>query len=156
MSDKLHIAICQVVAIMNVTVMDNPDLIRAHDILRVALIEYADDAVAEVRSIPQGVRDLLAVIHRDGGHHTAEVGLEDSLIDAEAVVVKLLANSYDAALQERMLVLERQRDEATSKLFQMTKERDRYRRTLGRIAEGDPAPMLVARAVLDGAEWNVK
>lgn len=26
--------------------------------------------------------DLLAIIHRDGGHHTAEVGLEQSVKDA--------------------------------------------------------------------------
>lgn len=32
--------------------------------------------------------DLLAVIHGDGGHHTAEVGFLQSIADAKAVVLR--------------------------------------------------------------------
>jgi hypothetical protein len=34
-----------------------------------------------------GVEDLLAVIHRDGGHHTAAVGIKQSCRDAEKLVL---------------------------------------------------------------------
>ena len=34
----------------------------------------------------QGVLDLLATIHRDGGHHTEAVGLEQSVKDAMRLV----------------------------------------------------------------------
>ena len=39
-------------------------------------------------SLENAVRNLLAVIHRDGGHHTARVGLERSLEDAEKAVIE--------------------------------------------------------------------
>lgn len=39
--------------------------------------------------------DLLAVIHRDGGQHTGEVGTVQSCKDAEAVVQKLLYKTED-------------------------------------------------------------
>ena len=32
------------------------------------------------------IEGLLSVIHRDGGHHTAEVGVEQSLKDAERII----------------------------------------------------------------------
>jgi hypothetical protein len=32
------------------------------------------------------LEELLAVIHRDGGHHTAEVGIEQSCKDAERII----------------------------------------------------------------------
>lgn len=35
------------------------------------------------------LRTLLAVIHRDGGHHTHAVGLEQSVKDARGEVIKL-------------------------------------------------------------------
>ena len=34
--------------------------------------------------------NLLAVIHRDGGHHTTKVGFKKSCTDAEDVVLRLL------------------------------------------------------------------
>lgn len=37
----------------------------------------------------QAVGNLLAVIHGDGGHYLAKVGLEQACIDAEAVVTQL-------------------------------------------------------------------
>jgi len=33
---------------------------------------------------------------------------------------------------------------------------DNYEKTLARIAEGDRTPMLLARAVLSGANWDVR
>ncbi len=39
------------------------------------------------------LRDLLAVIHRDGGHHTTEVGLEQSTEDARVEVSSLRGSS---------------------------------------------------------------
>lgn len=43
--------------------------------------------------------NLLAVIHRDGGHHTTEVGLEQSIEDANGVMAKVWAFA-DRALAE--------------------------------------------------------
>lgn len=37
------------------------------------------------------LRDLLAVIHRDGGHHTDEVGIEKSVADAHTRILELFA-----------------------------------------------------------------
>lgn len=37
----------------------------------------------------RAIRDLLAVIHRDGGHHTEAVGLDQSITDAQAAVCEL-------------------------------------------------------------------
>ena len=45
------------------------------------------------------LHDLLAIIHRDGGHHTAEVGLCRSLKDAEAVITALRTD-LDRATQQ--------------------------------------------------------
>jgi hypothetical protein len=41
-------------------------------------------------------RDLLAVIHRDGGHHTEEVGIEQSREDAMAVYYQLRSEVDEA------------------------------------------------------------
>lgn len=57
---------------------------------------------ATVNATP--LRNLLARIHRDGGHHTGAVGLEQSIVDAEAVVIELLAQ---ADQQQRIERLER-------------------------------------------------
>ena len=38
------------------------------------------------------LHDLLAVLHRDGGHYTAEVGLEKSIHDAKLKFLKLVHN----------------------------------------------------------------
>lgn len=42
----------------------------------------------EAERLESRVRDLLAVIHRDGGHHTTQFGLERSIKDAEFVVLE--------------------------------------------------------------------
>ena len=44
----------------------------------------------------QLLRDLLAIMHRDGGHHTCEVGIEKSVRDAEEVFWQL-SRERDAA-----------------------------------------------------------
>jgi hypothetical protein len=51
-------------------------------------------------------RDLLAVIHRDGGHHTERVGTEQSAEDATRIVSGLLR-----ALDEAYIQLAAARDE---------------------------------------------
>ena len=49
-----------------------------------AALSGSREACAEFRA---GLMNLLAVIHRDGGHHTDAVGLEQSLKDAHERVV---------------------------------------------------------------------
>lgn len=41
------------------------------------------------------ILNLLAVIHRDGGHHTGAVGLKQSLADAERIAVWRKAEQHD-------------------------------------------------------------
>lgn len=51
----------------------------------------------------QQFANLLAVIHRDGGHHTGKVGLEQSITDAKAEVTALRAEN--ARLREALQAL---------------------------------------------------
>ena len=44
---------------------------------------------AEPKREDRPVRDLLAIIHCDGGHHTEAVGLDQSIKDAQAAVCEL-------------------------------------------------------------------
>ena len=44
--------------------------------------------MSDLLPLENAVRNLLAVIHRDGGHHTARVGLGRSLKDAEKAVIE--------------------------------------------------------------------
>lgn len=55
-----------------------------------------DKAVAEERERWKLVRNLLARIHRDGGHYVEEHGLDKALEDADAKVVAWLALSDDS------------------------------------------------------------
>lgn len=50
---------------------------------------YRNDVQAEPKREDQPLRDLLAVIHCDGGHHTEAVGLDQSIKDAQAAVCEL-------------------------------------------------------------------
>ena len=52
----------------------------------------ADWTSAELRAAAdtlKQLRELLAIIHRDGGHHTDKVGIEQSVNDAHQVWAKL-------------------------------------------------------------------
>jgi hypothetical protein len=53
---------------------------------RKAALRLAD----EVEHLERAPRNLLARIHRDGGHHDEKVGREQSCIDAEAKVCALI------------------------------------------------------------------
>ena len=44
------------------------------------------DLRAERDALRKGLLDLLAVVHRDGGHHTEAVGTRQSVVDAELAV----------------------------------------------------------------------
>lgn len=59
--------------------------------------------------------DLLARIHRDGGHHTAEHGLEKSIKDAHLIVADLHGDkqtAHDAARREAAEILKKMRADA--------------------------------------------
>jgi hypothetical protein len=51
----------------------------------------------EAMTNTQLLRDLLAIIHRDGGYHTEKVGIEKSVRDAKEVFWQL-SRERDAAL----------------------------------------------------------
>lgn len=46
--------------------------------------------IEEIANLEYKLLNLLARIHRDGGHHTGKVGLEQSCKDADMAVSKLL------------------------------------------------------------------
>ena len=50
------------------------------------------------------LKDLLAVIHRDGGHHTTAVGLEQSVNDAMHAVVSWRERIERAAVDIREIL----------------------------------------------------
>lgn len=54
---------------------------------------FRDRALAELAALKASVGDLLAVIHRDGGHHQAENGLIGSLHDAHGIILGLFETS---------------------------------------------------------------
>ena len=48
---------------------------------------------AEVVQASQQLGDILAIIHRDGGHHTADVGIEQSVKDAHIKWANLMTEN---------------------------------------------------------------
>ena len=46
-----------------------------------------DRLLHEIESLRNQLGNLLALIHRDGGHHQANVGTEQALIDAQKVLL---------------------------------------------------------------------
>lgn len=63
---------------------------------------YSRAGVAATVETPQDcLLNLLAVIHRDGGHYAAEHGIAKASKDAEAIVVKLLAASEPTEEEQR-------------------------------------------------------
>lgn len=45
-----------------------------------------DEMDCEYKDIVKEVKDLLAIIHYDGGHYTEEHGIEKSIIEAKSIV----------------------------------------------------------------------
>lgn len=80
--------------------------------------------------------DLLAVIHRDGGHYTREVGFAQSCRDAEQVVLDLRA---EVARLIEELAQERSARQSDLEVFQTTAKRDRevIRRLTEELGRGD-------------------
>ena len=67
-----------------------------HEEARAALEEYRkkiSEQAAEVERLRAALGDLLAIIHRDGGHHTAAVGEQQSVEDAHKVWAKLISEN---------------------------------------------------------------
>ena len=81
----------------------------------------------------QHLRDLLAIIHRDGGHHTDEVGLEKSIEDA---VDELAVIMGGAALHEGLFMgFKQEADKTITKLQAETDRLKTERDTWQGIAE---------------------
>ena len=57
---------------------------------RTPVVDRMADAIIDLRAerdaLRKGLLDLLAVVHRDGGHHTEAVGTRQSVVDAELAV----------------------------------------------------------------------
>ena len=64
----------------------------------------AQDRIRDLQSARANLGDLLAVIHRDGGHYQAEHGLERACADAEKVVIDLRMSVSALEESHRILV----------------------------------------------------
>jgi hypothetical protein len=60
---------------------------------------YKEIAI-ELLRVQRDLCNLLARIHRDGGHHTEACGLEKSVADADAAVAMYIS-AYDARVTAR-------------------------------------------------------
>lgn len=51
-------------------------------------VKYTEKLMQERDELKDMLREILAAIHGDGGHHTEKVGFEDSLKDALEAICK--------------------------------------------------------------------
>ncbi len=91
--------------------------------------EYAKLLMKGQREAERELADLLARIHRDGGHHTGEVGVEQSVKDAHLVWANLIG----------------ERDEALAQVERVKALPERWRET-GRALTNPLGEMLTASA----------
>lgn len=115
--------------------------------------------------IDRTVEDLLAIIHRDGGHYIHDNGYQAAINEACRVIPAergmyegIHARGFEAGMKTGTAVaymtakgeqpIEGEVDALIAKI-------KNYQTALGRIAEGFHSPMLLARAVLDGAPGDV-
>ena len=61
---------------------------------------YCDTLEREKAELEHHAKNLLAVCHRDGGHHTEEVALYQSCMDAETLINELRKENDE--LEERL------------------------------------------------------
>ncbi len=114
----------------------------------------------------QAALNLLAVMHRDGGHHTARVGFVQSCLDAETRRHHMLANldrasNLIAALFRSRLVAREERDDALSRLDRMRGAflhfiRSTIKRRLRLVQAGDALAQraLAAGDLAEVLEWE--
>lgn len=67
-----------------------------------------NDLWREVKQLRADIGNLLAIIHRDGGHHEGEVGTKQAIEDAKKVYYDLRAENAEMmeALEEARKVIE--------------------------------------------------
>jgi hypothetical protein len=114
---------------------------------------------------PNTINDLLAIIHRDGGHYQEEHGLEEALRRAAEIVVNERAR---LELQERMngqafrsgmttgrniANMERLGAQPINgEVEELTARVNRYSNALSIIRNGDPMPERIADEALYGEQ----
>ena len=65
---------------------------ESHKMSQLRVVELtAENARLRAALIPEGLLDLLAIIHRDGGHYIAEHGVDKAINDAKDKVWTMLA-----------------------------------------------------------------
>jgi len=139
--NKLHTAVMEAVSLLNGVHMGDDKtggIFSAHNILRKALIDYADEAL-QISDQPAG-HEMVVMLYETGAPNYY---VERIVTDHDPREVEVIARYIDGETPVEQLAV------AKAKL-------DNYEKTLGRIAEGHAAPMLLARAVLSGANWDVK
>jgi len=68
----------------------------------------ACEIIEAAEKVIEQMKDLLAVIHRDGGHHTANVGLDQSMTDARVKVNKWKFQSRELAEAKKVYDMHRE------------------------------------------------
>lgn len=87
----------------------------------IAEVLGAESPPADTDAALDAVKNLLARIHRDGGHHTESVGMETSIADAEAVVVGFLRDKANLAdLTEQLAAAEARAEKLDANLCDLT------------------------------------
>lgn len=115
------------------------DMAKGRDALAVTqrAVSNQQDAVdaewERAEKAERALGSLLAIIHRDGGHHQARVGAEQAVKDAHERWGRLIA------LADRAEVAERALGEARGTLASMTHERDALQRLLNLIDKSCPS-----------------
>ncbi len=98
--------------------------------------ERAEAYAARMDALVTAARDLLAIIHRDGGHHCEMVGFETAAKDAARVVIEMRS-----ALEQ-----------AEAELAAARVDAERYRE-LRRLATQWPQTVLVVNINI-GHDWR--
>jgi hypothetical protein len=65
-----------------------------HEAVNAVLVR--DAAIARAETAVRDLKNLLAIIHRDGGHHTGDVGVSQSVADAHASWAHLVSERNEA------------------------------------------------------------
>ncbi|WPH68557.1 hypothetical protein [Stenotrophomonas phage BUCTxx99] len=140
--NKLHTAVMQAVDLLNgilPKIHSHEQLRRAHDTLRQALVDYADEALEMTTDRPAG-HNMVAMLYASGADNYY---IERIVSDHDPREIEVIARYIDGETPVEQLAAARVKLE-------------NYEKTLARIAEGEKSPMLLARAVLSGAKWDVR
>jgi len=139
---------------------------RLRDALRKLFIKPLRDAERERDEARRDLGEILAIIHRDGGHYTGEHGISKSVADAHATWAAMVAERDElkakleaelpamwrediASLNECLERVERERDEALAQVARREREHEALLETAQKALAHAEAERDEARAAID-------